>query len=424
MASMRMPSQHLRFAIHAQPAYNTLQGTCLVPSTSELYPAIHVIFTLLNTIRRGIERKNIWREFRRQRIALKPRLAFWMALCKEAGLIDDYDHELRVTRHARRWLNKSPEEQTFHLIDSWENAPKNRKARQFRRKLLWKLKYDKPLTQKDLGAVSGLEALGLYHAGKLTAWGEFFLKGEGELPSPRPLEPCRIHEELFLASVPQHIDLLWEVEKHLRPVAPGKYPLTRRALRFQHGDPGDLITLLECGLQNSLPAEIKARLLDQPSLRVIEGMVLEFSHPADLRSLYRQPNLRRHFEEILSPRHIFISMKESKTLFQLLQRRGVYVAYNEEPPEIKKKRTHFSQKVLLQPLGKAVPKLELLEKYLQLQQALDVLYRAPGYPAEPRRITPLLIEQRGKQTYITAFCQTRRAQRLFRLDRMEIPGTL
>jgi hypothetical protein len=118
----------------------------------------------------------------------------------------------------------------------------------------------------------------------------------------------------------------------------------------------------------------------------------------------------------------------------------VHVAYNEEPPHKEKKRTHFTQNVLstpqkntagsstgllrlLHPLGKAVPKLELVERYLQLQQALDVLYRAPGYPAEQRRITPLLIEQSGEQTYVIAYCQTRRAQRTFRLDRMEIPGT-
>jgi len=37
---------------------------------------------------------------------------------------------------------------------------------------------------------------------------------------------------------------------------------------------------------------LETRLLDQPSLRVIEGMILEFSHPADLRNLRRQ--LNRH----------------------------------------------------------------------------------------------------------------------------------
>lgn len=413
----------------------------MMSSDPESYPALYVIFTLLNAIRRGIERKNIWREFRRQKIALKPRLSFWIALCKEAHLIDEYqrsspvdENRLRVTRQARAWLNKTSEEQTFHLIESWQNAPKNRKARQFRKKLLWKLKYDRPLTQKDLKAINGLEALGLYKGGNLTTWGEYFIKGKGKLPTPKAPASCQIHKRIgvhsamdqhqFTASLPQHIDLLWELEKHLRPTSPGTYSLTKRALRFLQGDPHDLIVLLERGLQPvSLPGEIKARLLDQPSLRVIEGVVLEFSHPAEMTRLRRQTNLRQHFQEVLSPRHVFISQKESKTLFQMLKRRGVYVSYNEEPPDMKKKRSHFPQKVLLQPIGKSVPKLQLLEKYLRLQQAIDVLYRAPGYPAEQRRITPLGIEHRGEHTYVTAFCQTRRAQRLFRLDRMEIPGT-
>jgi hypothetical protein len=396
-----------------------------------------MIFTLLNAIRRGIERKNLWREFRRQKIALEPRLAFWIALCKEAGLIDDYENQLRVTRYARQWLNKTPEEQTFHLIEAWQDAPKNRKARLFRKKLLWKLKYDWPLTQKDLKAINGLEALGLVspHASlkakeacgtsqnQLTKWGKYYIKCEGELPTQKPPTPCQIQDERFIASLPQSTDLLWELEKHLRPACPGIYSLNKRALRFLQGDPQDLIALLERGLRGPLPGEIKARLLDQPSLRVSEGIVLEFSHPTELARLRRQPNVRRHFEEVLSPRHVLISRKESNSLFQMLKRRGVYVTYNEERPETHKKRPHLAAKTLLPPKGKSVPKLALLEKYLQLQQAIDVLYCVPGYPAEQRRITPLVIEQRGEHTYVMAFCQTRRAQRLFRLDRMEIPGT-
>ena len=99
-----------------------------MPSKPELYPAVHIIFTFLSAIRRGVVRKNIWREhlhraaldavqvFRRQKIALKPRLAFWLALCKETGLVDEYDNQLRVTRHARAWLNKPTEAVSYtHL---------------------------------------------------------------------------------------------------------------------------------------------------------------------------------------------------------------------------------------------------------------------------------------------------------------------
>ncbi len=100
-------------------------------------PALYIIFTLLNAIRRGIPRQSIWREFRRQKAALKPRLVFWLAICKQAGLIDEYtlgssaeEGRLRVTGFARRWLNKSSEDQTFRLMESWQNAPKNFRERQ------------------------------------------------------------------------------------------------------------------------------------------------------------------------------------------------------------------------------------------------------------------------------------------------------
>jgi predicted DNA-binding transcriptional regulator YafY len=151
--------------------------------------------------------------------------------------------------------------------------------------------------------------------------------------------------------------------------------------------------------------------------------VLEFSHPEQMQSIRRQPALRKYVQEFLSPRHILVSSQHAQALFKLFKRRGVNLENHEEPPEKEAKRTHFTQNPVLQPVGKSIPKLEVLETYLRLQQALDVFYRTPGYPAETRRITPLSIEERGGQTYVIAWCQSRRGQRTFRLDRMEIPGT-
>jgi hypothetical protein len=390
----------------------------------ETYPTLYIIFTLLSAIRRGVARANIWREFRRQKITLKPRLVFWLALCKQAGLVDDYEGRLSVTRQARAWLNKTSEEQTFCLIAAWQDAPRNRKTRLFRKKLLWKLKYDKPLTTKDLGIVHELEALGLVSGIRLTKWGEFFIKDEGKLPTPKPSEPCKIQEDFFLARLPQHVYLLWELEKHLRPIAPGKYPLTKRALSFYNTDPYALIELLEKGLRAEIPARAKAVILNQPSIRIAEGIVLEFSSPAELAQLRRQPRFREYIDEFLSSQRVLVSSQKAKKLFEMLKRRGVYLHQEDEvPPERNRGRTHFPQKKILQPVGKSVSKLALIEKYQKLGQALDMQYRTPGYPAEQRRITPLSIEERGGQTYVIAYCQTRRGQRTFRLDRMEIPGT-
>lgn len=408
-------------------------------SKPQTYPAVYIIFTLLHALRRGSESKNIWREFRRQGIALRPRLSFWLALCRQAGLLKP-DAPVRVASYARQWLNKPPDEQALLLIEAWQNAPKNHKSRQFRKKLLWKLKYDKALTPKDLGAIHGLDALGLTADGRLTRWGSFFInpartakrgfeacgvRGEGKAPTPKPSAPCKIHEDHFFASIPQHADLLWELETHLRPSVPGQYPLTRRALHFHEGDPYRLIELIERGLQAEIPERTKALILDQPSIRIAEGIVLEFSSPAELKQLRRQPVFRKYIDEFLSPQRILVSNEKASGLFQMLKRRGVYAHREPGQARGRQKRTHFPSTpgTPPKPVGAGVPKLTVIEKYKQLGQALDIFYRAPGYPAEKRRITPLLIEERGEHTYVIAYCQTRRAQRTFRLDRIEVPGT-
>lgn len=224
-------------------------------------PPLYVIFTLLSSIRRGIPRKNIWREFRRQGIALKPRRSFWIPLCKQAGLIKETDQQLRVTGHTSVWLNKTPEEQILSLLEAWQSSPKNKKTKQFRKKLLWKLRYNKGLTAKDHAALNGLDALGITADGALTTYGRYFIQNEGSLPSPKPPTPCVIQEEEFIVSLPSYLSLLWQLELHLRPSQPGKYPLTKRALHFHFGDPTELIQLLEEGLKNPLPEQIKALIL-------------------------------------------------------------------------------------------------------------------------------------------------------------------
>ena len=194
-------------------------------------------------------------------------------------------------------------------------------------------------------------------------------------------------------------------------------------LRLFKDDPQELIVLLERGLQTELPGSIKARLLNQPSVQMTEGIVLEFSHPEELQQLRRQPNVRQYIEQFLSPRHVLVSSRNAQALLKILKRRGVFVDSHEEKPIVPKKRTYFPHKDYLQPLPGSSSKLELLQKYQKYQLAIDVLYRVPGYPAEHRRITPLLIETRGEYVYVSAYCQNRRAQRTFRLDRIEIPGT-
>jgi len=150
----------------------------------ETLPAVYIIFSLLNAFRRGIPRQDIWQEFHRQGIAMRPRLSFWLALCRQAHLIEEYSQGkgvalLRVTRFVPQWLALPPDAQAFHLLEAWQNAPKNKGEKRFRRKLLWKLQGDKPLTQKDLRSINGLQALGLCQGANLTTWGKLLIKGEG-----------------------------------------------------------------------------------------------------------------------------------------------------------------------------------------------------------------------------------------------------
>ncbi|MHC1733411.1 MAG: helix-turn-helix transcriptional regulator [Bacteroidales bacterium] len=65
--------------------------------------------------------------------------------------------------------------------------------------------------------------------------------------------------------------------------------------------------------------------------------------------------------------------------------------------------------------------VEDLQKAIDREEAINVLYQASGrHSAEPRHLTPLLIEQRRERYYLIAYCHTRRANRTFRLDRLEL----
>lgn len=68
---------------------------------------------------------------------------------------------------------------------------------------------------------------------------------------------------------------------------------------------------------------------------------------------------------------------------------------------------------------------ELPEQYTDLllacreQCALEIIYASPGRPPEPRRIRPLRLFEQRSTIYIRAFCEKSRAERTFRLDRLQ-----
>jgi len=72
-------------------------------------------------------------------------------------------------------------------------------------------------------------------------------------------------------------------------------------------------------------------------------------------------------------------------------------------------------------------RIAALQRAADQEDTLTVWYWPAGAArAEQRRITPLLIEQRGLGVYLQAYCHRRHANRTFRLDRLlleeELPG--
>ncbi len=64
---------------------------------------------------------------------------------------------------------------------------------------------------------------------------------------------------------------------------------------------------------------------------------------------------------------------------------------------------------------------ERLQEVIDRQDSIDVLYRATvQHSAEVRHLSPLLLEERGGRSYLLAYCHTRRANRTFRLDRLQL----
>ena len=402
------------------------------------------MFHLLSSLRRGTPTGQLWRAFQKIGQPLSPKMSFWLALCRQAKLINHLDHP---TAFAQQWLTWPVDAQILHMFDAWEQAPFNRQEQMLRRRLRFRLAQGRVLNPSDERLLPGLDALGITHQKSLTPFGKAVL-GLAEFPSPAPHPAWWLENDTLLVSHNPDWYLLWQLETYLAPRPSFTYSLNVQALRLasQRGEPQCLLEILQKGLGAPVPAQIRADILDQPVLKATRGLVLEFSDPAELRQLRRSEPLRACFERVLSPRHVLVEEQNTPRLLKLLERRGIH-AFVPPPtqPEIPSElgelagdrrgsRTHFSRAGLLEPLGESIPMLGFIQECLRQQTAFDMLYSAPsahlslvGFDAdrpETHRITPLLIEERGGFIYIIAYSHTRRGQRTYRLDRMQVPGTL
>jgi len=393
-----------------------------VQKMSQIYSSTFIPFAFLSALRREIPAANIWREFRRMGIRLKPRLIFWLKLLRQAKLIG-HGAIPRPSRYIHRWLTLSADAQTQHLLEAWLKAPKNRKDRLARRAMLLRLTQGKPLIKRDQRDISGLKALGICDGEKLTAWGELLLNKKGKIPSPLPRRAWYIKEDKLVVPLPTDWTMLWELESWLQPIAPGIYALNRQAIRsaLQLATAKEMIALLESRLQSPLPSKIKALFLRQPILSTYTGSVYEFSDPAELRQLRKSPVLRKHFNHLLSPRAVHVLEKDQKHVEKLLKRRGIALKplWDNPPESTPKRRIKDRQSREYTSTKPKVTLGALLKWAIQTQTGIPIIYRAVNRQPEQRHITPLHFEERNGYRYLIAFCHKARAQRMFRLDRMK-----
>lgn len=410
---MRNLSQRSLVVNHNKSAYNERMNTILL------------VFSLVSVLR------HVAQSARRIRglISQNPlKISFWLALCRQARLINSGNHP---TSTFYQWLEWSGDQQIRHLLEAWLTAPRNLKNRQLRARLLRRLQNHQPTRPSDQRELSALNALGIWDGQTLTPWGEIIL---GLRPALMPAAPAgwQVQGNILQVHPPLDWKLLWQLEAFVLPTGPFTYNLEKNRA-CQPGQAEKLVEILETGLRAPLPGDLRARLLGQPSLRTSTGLVLEFSDPAQLRQIRRSPTLRGHCERILSPRHILVDSQTAPRLLKLLERRGMYTF---SPPQIHPAssdefgegsgvgRTHFPRRSLLQPLGPTQPLTGFIQQSIRQQTTFEMFYHAPnGERPELHRITPLLIEERGGYTYIIAYSHTRRGQRTCRLDRMDVPGT-
>ena len=425
---MRFSSQTFWFANLNRQAYNAgMHG-------------IFIVFSLLSALRHGTPTSQLWRVFQNLDQSLSPKTSFWLALCRQANLINHHEHPAAL---AQDWLTWPVDAQILHLFDAWEKAPLNRKERMLRWRLRLRLAQGRDLRPSDARLLPGLDALGITHQKSLTLLGKAVL-GLAGFPSPAPRLKWWLDEHILHVPHDPDWSLLWQLEAYLTPCASFTYSLDALSLRraSQRGEADRLLEILQKGLGSPVPPEIRAHILGQPVMKATSGLVLEFSDPAELRQLRRSEPLRGHFERVLSPRHVLVEEQNAQRLLKLLERRGIHASSTlpvdgeakQEKRPVPESRTHFSRAGLLEPLGENIPILEFIRQSMRQQMAFDMLYTVPsarlslvGYDAdrpEVQRITPLLIEERGGYTYIIAYSHTRRGQRTYRLDRMEIPGTV
>ncbi len=362
----------------------------------------------------------------RQRHAMRRRLeqapqrpSFWKRLCAVLwpGEAPPPQEDLRS------WLELPAAGQWQAVLQAWCLIPRHPAARKRRRKLIARFRQQASplLCAAERRELPGWRYLGLWDGEHLTPLGTVVF-GHAPPPPPPSPRPWRIVRDCLVLSFPARWLLLWRLEAFLEPRAPGVYPLDERALNRlpAEGSADCLWDVLAQGLGHSPPKALRARLERAQALHILPGLVLEFPNSEVLRRLRRDAPLRRRLEYLLSPCHALLAPRDRRSLETLLARRGIRLLEGAPPM---KRKSRMQRPSPVPPLALPLPGEDLtaaLEAAIRARQAVHILYRAPGPVSAPewRHITPLLLETRGAHTYLSAYCHERRANRLFRLDRI------
>lgn len=413
-------------------------------------------------------------------------LGFWSRLCQAAMLLGE-GRPPRPTLYAPDWLSLPWKEQLSVLVDAWVTMPANSRIRAVRRQILPLLLDGEELRTSYQRETSGLEALGIYERGDLTYWGAEFLNGTLRINNKISPQPWEIVDKELHTPYPPDWNLLWELEGYLMPIDPGIYSLDDKALRkavqLAYGNVPDLLRIIQQGLQAPPSPDLVNQLEMQPTLKVLPGLVLEFSSTEELKQLRQNASIRQDLAAVLSPHHVYVDIWQQERVLNRLQRCSVitnndimnarltshglqtHLTTNERayllsivlicdeigvplsaPTGLFAKllddlpltlRASAARKVNaalkeLQPPSAWSPEKDIppvptvqmvdeVQEVIEKQQAIDILYqKADKYQPEHRRVTPLNVEQRGLRFYLIAYCHSRRANRTFRLDRLQL----
>jgi len=267
-----------------------------------------------------------------------PRLPLWIRLCQSASLLDE---DTYPTLLADEWFGWSYYKQMVCLIEAWQRAPKNKKFQKVRADLLQRLQQKVAISVTLRKELIGLQALGICDGEMLSPLGWDLLNGSNpDLFAVSPPGLWSIAGDDLTVPFPPDWRLLWELEKYLDPIiitaqdiVSGTdesihYSLNPPALRFaaQRGamdSSSTLPTILERGLTKPLPVKWLHQLAKEPTIRLIQGFVLEFTHPEEIKRLRQFPGLRRHLDHLLSPRHVALDPYDAYQIFQRLRQKGV-----------------------------------------------------------------------------------------------------